>query len=279
MVLPDISRLPLHPVKQFTVFHDTPCATATNPDIVAEMYAAGSAEQAATEHFVAAADAAAAASNALNAAEAEENRTRPRKVPPVQYFDQLRDATGDLSISNSVLYWASTCMPYIQHLPIEHRFVTQTQALLHVLDLNSIAQDFYNGMKDRGGIATTADQRFNFWIQYSWLACFFAIRQEYNMPFLMDAPQSWEASNKHYWWSTHLVGSPFYPAINTPLTRAENMRIAFADQYRDATVVAARAAWASNLANVAQESARIAAISAVARANAARAAATASMAQ
>ena len=280
MVLPDISRLPLKPqerVKQSTFSHGTPCATATNADIIADMYAAGHVEKAATEHYVAAADAAAAASNALNAAEAEENRTRPWAVPHVPLFDQLLHDANNLSISNSILYWASTCMPYVQHLPIEHRFVTQTQALLQVLDLNSIAQNFYDSMKNPGGIAATDDQRFNFWIQYSWLACFFAIRDQDDMVFVMDTPHSWETSDKHYWWSIELAGSPFYPAINTPLTRAENMRIAFADQYQAATVVAARAAWASKVANQAQESALIAAQDAITRAQAARAAASAAL--
>ena len=279
MVLPDISRLPLHPVKQFTVFHDAPCATATNPDTVAEMYAARSAEQAATEHFVAAADAAAASAAALNAAKAEEERTKPRDVARVPYFDRLRDATRDLSVSDSVLYWASTCLPYVQHVPIEPRFVTQAQDLLQVLDLDQNHEEYYHRMSQPGGIATTPDPKFNFWLKYTWLACFFSIQADYDLIFLMDTPHSWYGSDKHYWWSMHLVGSPVYAAINTPLKRAENILIALEDEHSNATAVAARAQSASDLANAAQESARIAALSAVARANAARAAATASMAQ
>ena len=271
MVLPDISRLPLHPGKQFTVSHDAPCATATNPDIVAEMYAA--------EHFVAAADAAAAATAALNAAKAEEERTKPRDVARVPYFDRLRDATGDLSVSDSMVYWASTCLPYVQHLPIEPRFVTQAEDLLQVLDLDQNHEEYYRRLSQPGGIATTPDPKFNFWLKYMWLACFFSIQADYDMILLMHTPHWYTLSDKHFWWETHLVGSPVFAAKDTPLKRAENMLLAFEDEHSNAIVVAARAQSASDLAHAAQESARIAAFSAVARANAARAAATASRAQ
>ena len=230
MALPDISRLPLQPqerFKQSTFSHGTPCATATNG---------------------AAANAAAAATNALNAAIAEEERTKSRTVAHVPYFDLLLNAES-LSVSQNMLYWASECLPYVQHLPIEQRFVTQAQELLEILELSPMAQEFYGRMSKPGGITATANRQFNFWLQFSWLACFFSIRREYDMVFVMEPPHSWGGSNKHYWWSTHLAGSPFYAAINTPLTRGENILTAFADQYRNAAAAAARAVNASNLAN------------------------------
>ena len=203
----------------------------------------------------AAALAASALAAAANAAIVEEERTRPRVIAYNQEIDRLKNAY-DLNINKSVVIWSAACLHYNQHLTIEQRFVTQYQALLAVINLNAEDQEFYDRMSQPGGIAATANPQFNFWLQYGWLACSFAIRDDYDLDIVMVPPHTWEGSNKHYWWSTHLVGSPFYIAIDLPLTKAENMVTAFEDQHRNATTAAAVAVAAS------QEAERVAAESA-----------------
>lgn len=215
--------------------------------------------------FVAAADADAIA-------KATKASTRPRAIGHYPHFVELKNYAQDLSVLDSILYWAYECLPYVLHIQVEPHFHEHTTALLEAIDMGRRSRDFYEGLlSEPGDIAASNDTQFKFWIRFGWLACLFAIGGEQGGLLVdgMDPPHWWEGDTKQWWWKTRLVGSPFHCAMDSRLAKAEDMVCTFEDRHDNASTAAASAAAVCNTA--AAEAA--AAASAYAATNAAVAAA------
>lgn len=180
-----------------------------------------------------------------DAAIAEEERTRPRPIASNPIFEGLVNAQ-DLSVPQSMLFWASQCLPYIEHIPVEPQFHVHYASLLNAIDMGQTTFEFYEGMSKSGGVAATPNPNFNFWIKFAWLACSFAIGREWgkvdDLLIDTDPPHTWDGDNKQWWWAVRMSGSPFFPAMHSPLGNAEDLVTSFEDQHKAAAVAAARAA-------------------------------------
>ena len=172
-------------------------------------------------------------------------KTRPKQTYPEMrlnypYFATLGLAR-DLSWPASITFWAFECMAYVADLPVEEVHRLRFRKLKNVYDfgdVHELSKQVFDGMSNPGGIATTNDPAFNFWIKFSWLACWFCDADEDEMN--LDTEPDY-LCEKELWWTTHMTQSPFFCAtrwshLNTP----SDMVHSFESEHRAASEKAAR---------------------------------------
>ena len=172
-------------------------------------------------------------------------KTRPKQTYDEMCLNYPYFATlvlaRDLSWPASIMHCAFECMAYVADLPVEekHRLLfTKLKNVHEFSDVHELSKQFFDGMSRPGGIATTNDMAFNFWIKFSWLACWFCDADERDLN--LDTEPDY-LCEKELWWETHMTQSPFFCATRwSHLNTRSDMVHSFESEHKAASEKAAR---------------------------------------